>query len=73
MSMIELDIISLAIIICVCICSYLYCLKEKPYLLKYVSIGYILLLVFIRVVIVSLNDYMLMLLAKKALKGDYNV
>ena len=47
MSMIELDIISLAIIIFVCVCMYLYCLKEKPYLLKYVSIGYILLLVFI--------------------------
>lgn len=47
MSMIELDIISLAIIIFVCVCAYLYCLKEKPYLLKYVSIGYILLLVFI--------------------------
>lgn len=47
MSMVELDIISLAIVIIICICVYLYCLKEKPYLLKYVSIGYILLLAFI--------------------------
>ena len=45
--MIELDLMTLALVIMVCLLAYAYCLKYKPHLLKYVGIGYILLLVFI--------------------------
>lgn len=47
MSMVELDIISLIMLVIICIVAYVYCLRYKPYLLKYISIGYILLLVFL--------------------------
>ena len=47
MSMVEVDLITLSLIAIVCIIVYAYCLKCKPQWLKYVSIGYIILLVFI--------------------------
>ena len=47
MSMVEIDLITLTIIILICLIVYLYCLRNKPHWLKYVSIGYIILLVFI--------------------------
>ena len=44
MSMVEVDLITLSVIAIVCLLAYVYCLKCNPYWLKYVSIGYILLL-----------------------------